>query len=636
MKIYDIRLNENNEIIYTTNINGSIKLINAISVTKAQLLTLITNSSLLINNLYSITDSFHGGNIVVSTLSNNTIDNNAIWVRPTTLCAFGIIGLTSGASGSVNTLTVNGVNIMTAAVNYATSLTNTATLVANNINANSATSGYRAVSIANGYIVIASTTAGTTKNGYVISGTATTITLGNSNPLANGVNSTSQILNVIYDYSTDRINQCSDSYENILICEKGYAGDPFQEFPWSDTRFYNNRINSINFKNNFFYDPGSKFMGNICLTNSSFNTNFISQGSGATFGVFYNTLMTDSAITNNVFNYTTTGYIGQIYRNTLSNSARISSNCITGSTNTFVSIVNNVLSGANSSIGSNIAVVSNVPFIIQNNLLLGAGSSILGNTGANGLKILANNLMGSGSSIKNNIFTSGINTNTTISYNILNGFSSFIQGITLSNINVTLISNNLNGRSSSIQNCTLSGSGNILKNITINGDTSILDSVNFNSITNALVTDITLEDSNITFGSITLTSDFPTLSKIKWTADTYSTTAITPTLNGGTNLGLASSPITLSYVPAKFFSTEAYIEASGLVGTSATLRIGIDTDADNCILPDTVATTLNSTITNGTIVKTKSTAVRKITATPLVANITAGTFKLILKGSIGL
>ncbi len=60
MRIYDLRI-ENNDIVYTTGTFSTTKLNNIVNLTRSQLTTLVSNSQLQINNLYSISDSFHGG-----------------------------------------------------------------------------------------------------------------------------------------------------------------------------------------------------------------------------------------------------------------------------------------------------------------------------------------------------------------------------------------------------------------------------------------------------------------------------------------------------------------------------------------------------------------------------------------------
>ena len=117
-----------------------------------------------------------------STLERFTIDaagnTSIITDRTPGVAATGSVTLTGGAAGSVDTITVNAVNIMSGSVAYTTSLSNTATLVAANINAFSST--YDAVAVG-AVITITSTTEGTAPNGYVVAATTTTITTSTTN-----------------------------------------------------------------------------------------------------------------------------------------------------------------------------------------------------------------------------------------------------------------------------------------------------------------------------------------------------------------------------------------------------------------------------------------------------------------------
>jgi len=94
---------------------------------------------------------------------------------PVATAAYGSITLETGASGSVDSVTVNGVTITSGSVAFSTSLAGTATALAANINAYTSTPNYTAV--ANGATVtITAVTTGAAVNGFVVSATLTTIT----------------------------------------------------------------------------------------------------------------------------------------------------------------------------------------------------------------------------------------------------------------------------------------------------------------------------------------------------------------------------------------------------------------------------------------------------------------------------
>lgn len=94
--------------------------------------------------------------------------------------ASGSVDLTSGAAGSVDSITVDGVAIMSGAEAFDTDLSVTATNVAANVTAHSSSPNYTAVAVG-ASIIITAVTAGTGPNGFVVASTATTITTSDTN-----------------------------------------------------------------------------------------------------------------------------------------------------------------------------------------------------------------------------------------------------------------------------------------------------------------------------------------------------------------------------------------------------------------------------------------------------------------------
>lgn len=96
------------------------------------------------------------------------------------VAATGSVDLTGGASGSVDGITVNSVQIMSGAENFDTDLDTTATNVADNINAFTSTPNYTAS--ANGTVVtITAVDVSTSVNGFAVVSSATTITTSDTN-----------------------------------------------------------------------------------------------------------------------------------------------------------------------------------------------------------------------------------------------------------------------------------------------------------------------------------------------------------------------------------------------------------------------------------------------------------------------
>lgn len=122
-----------------------------------------------------IADVHNNGSTILSTLVS--IDQE---VRAT-----GTVTLTGGASGSVDSITVNGVNIMSSSVPFATDLPTTATNVASNISAFASSPNYTANAVG-AVITITSVTPGSGPNGYVVVANTTTITTSKTD-MAGGV-----------------------------------------------------------------------------------------------------------------------------------------------------------------------------------------------------------------------------------------------------------------------------------------------------------------------------------------------------------------------------------------------------------------------------------------------------------------
>lgn len=105
--------------------------------------------------------------------------------------SLGSVALTGGGSGSMNTLTVNGIEIMGAPVNFNTSLVQTATDICTRINNNPSNKLFNASNGGGALATIAITAEpgqGALPNGWVVVSTPTTITKTDAN-MAGGVSS---------------------------------------------------------------------------------------------------------------------------------------------------------------------------------------------------------------------------------------------------------------------------------------------------------------------------------------------------------------------------------------------------------------------------------------------------------------
>lgn len=146
----------------------------------------------------SMKDALHNGEIKIYTgaqpASADSAPSGTLLVtitaasaaRTAEVLATGSVTLTGGAAGSIDTLTVDSVSIIDAAVPYNTSLSQTATDLATAINNCQTHPNYKAS--ASGAVVTISAMRGTgaAPNGFVVASTVTTITKTDAN-MASGV-----------------------------------------------------------------------------------------------------------------------------------------------------------------------------------------------------------------------------------------------------------------------------------------------------------------------------------------------------------------------------------------------------------------------------------------------------------------
>ena len=153
-----------------------------------------------------------------STLDRFTIDataNSSIVTdrTPVAAAATATVTLTGGAAGSVDMITVDGVNIMSGSVAFTTNLSTTATAVAANINAYASTPEYTAAAVGAVITISAAVGAGSDPNGYQLVVTTTTITATDTDMSGGSFALTSSALNMwMFDYQYD-----SSTNQNYLL-----------------------------------------------------------------------------------------------------------------------------------------------------------------------------------------------------------------------------------------------------------------------------------------------------------------------------------------------------------------------------------------------------------------------------------
>lgn len=645
-----------------------------VSCTRSDLQTYLSSNQIIRGAFYNITDPIEGGSVLIEGIAVNEVSEYGIWIAPDIYDQYAFFRL-SGSSGSVNSVTVGGVNIMTAVVNYTTSLANTASLVATNINANTGVSGYSAVAIQD-TVVVYSSAAFVSAPTFAV---ATTTLVANNAPanMITGMRlNANTLIEVSYDVqrSSGVISSAYNAARNTRV-SYAYIGtplafNPITSFPWNSAR---NVVVENGYIRNFFGIQSASFSGidGVYLGKGATIENHLSHGS--TNAIVNVVLEGANAKMLNNYAYGSNSLFTNIYSR-----AQISGNMSYGTTNTFgdmvllgsvtnTGIYNNTLSNTS----------CNIRYVYQ----------VQGATGANG-NILSGNLLSANNASVNNIYMMArlgtCNTNTlsgntaslTDIYYTGNGCAcggNTISGsgtaVNISNINlrgngascstntVSATSTggciayiNLNGRSSVLTGCTVSGalaSSTGITNVTINGASSGFTTVSFGAIASSAIDNVIIDAPSAVFNAITFDATLNNIKNVHWTATNEIHYNIIKTgLSGAANNGASGSDIRLAYIPvAKAYIVSAVVEANGLVGAGASLAAGIETDAATGLFPATAITSFTAPLTifnpgaaigvgtfNGAALPAKTAAAnRRLIATPSVANITAGSLQVVIK-----
>ena len=153
-----------------------------------------------------------------STLERFTIDgtgNSSIVTdrTPVAVAATATVTLTGGAAGSVDMITVDGVNIMSGSVAFTTNLSTTATAVASNITSHTSSPEYTAAAVGAVITISAAVGAGSDPNGYQLAVTTTTITATDTDMSGGSFALTTSAENMwMFDYQYD-----SSTNQNYLL-----------------------------------------------------------------------------------------------------------------------------------------------------------------------------------------------------------------------------------------------------------------------------------------------------------------------------------------------------------------------------------------------------------------------------------
>lgn len=132
---------------------------------------------------------------------------------PAAAAASCTVTLTGGAAGSVDSITIDSVELLSGAVAFNTDLETTAADVATDINLGTGTHGYTATSVDEVITIEADISVGSDPNGYVVAVTATTITETHTNMAGGSYALTASASNMwMFDYQYD-----SSTNQNYII-----------------------------------------------------------------------------------------------------------------------------------------------------------------------------------------------------------------------------------------------------------------------------------------------------------------------------------------------------------------------------------------------------------------------------------
>lgn len=122
------------------------------------------------------------------TYTGNSDERYKIEIDSIGTAAKGTVTLNSGSSGSIDSITINGVNVLSSVVNFNVDLPTTALNAASNINALTSTPNYNATASGN-TITITAEELNSSYNGFIVTSTTTTITSTDVN-LSGGISNT--------------------------------------------------------------------------------------------------------------------------------------------------------------------------------------------------------------------------------------------------------------------------------------------------------------------------------------------------------------------------------------------------------------------------------------------------------------
>lgn len=416
-------------------------------VTYAQAATLKSGGNIEPGVFYKITDK----NIWLEGLSTTEFTTTGIHTRG--FSAIGKVTLTGGASGSIDGITVNGVQIMSGSVAFNTDLATTAADVAANINLHTSSPDYDAIG-AGDSIVILGKTLDDSQNGFVVAATTTTITTSKVD-MGLGIDPNVMFFDVDYDFDNDRITRMRDDKNNEVVCSSAYqaafGSSTIDKFPWQYPLVIDNKSENCVFTA-YGMDNNKQVIGNTVSAlfgtveinghRGDFNKNVI-EGLGFGSTLVFNG--TGNVYSNNYVSAVTSSYTGSVaFQN-----------------NEFLDAAYHTISGGTTVQG---CTFSGASFIVAS----GAASRANGVLALNGSEItISNNQV-----ISNSVFQASILTGScTNASNSSNDIDAVYAEITISDT-ARCARARVHGTGTSVSTLTVSGSS-IADGVKLRGGTNI-------------------------------------------------------------------------------------------------------------------------------------------------------------------
>ncbi len=200
-----------------------------LSVTYAALSTMANAAGLTPGLRYWVTD--RDILLTATTLSALSIEGDYTM----SLKAQGNVDLLSGTSGSIDSIEVGGINLLSSAVIFDTDLMETANSLADEVNNNNSIHGFTAISIGTSVYIVDVAERGATLNGLEVTVNATGITT-SSSTIAKGVDKGERWFRAKYRFEDDYLFEVADSQGNVVSCEPSVQDiigiNPIAVFPW--------------------------------------------------------------------------------------------------------------------------------------------------------------------------------------------------------------------------------------------------------------------------------------------------------------------------------------------------------------------------------------------------------------------